>query len=102
MGSRKGALTALAALAIASTACAPASDNLRDNKAGRAASASISSAGKVKARNPYSAKVVIDPYVLEQQRATVEALRRSCEQTKQHCALAEGASEYLAEQNARR
>jgi len=40
--------------------------------------------------------------VLEQQRATLEALRRSCEQSKQHCDLADGASRYLVDQNARR
>nr|WP_295370523.1 hypothetical protein [uncultured Sphingosinicella sp.] len=96
------ALLSVAAAAISLTACAPAADTLRDNKAARAASASSASAGKLKARNPYSAKVLVDPYVLEQQRATLEALRRSCEQTKQHCELAEGASEYLADQNARR
>lgn len=97
-----GGLAALAALAIAPAGCAPASDNVRDSEAAPAASASGSPAGTVKARNPYSAKVLTDPQVLEQQRATADALRRSCEQTRQHCALAEGASRYLIEQGARR
>lgn len=95
-----GGLAAFAALAIAPAGCAPASDNVRDSEA--AASASGSPAGTVKARNPYSAKVLTDSQVLEQQRATADALRRSCEQTRQHCALAEGASRYLIEQGARR
>lgn len=79
--------------------CAPAADDLRDNKASRASS---SSAERLNGRNPYSAKVLTDPYVLEQQHATVEALKRSCEQSGEHCKLAEEASRYLSEQSARR
>jgi len=95
---RQRALASWAAWALIASGCAPASDNLRDNRASRAASPP----GAAVARNPYSPKVLTDPYVLEQQRATLEALRRSCEQSKQHCDLADGASRYLVDQNARR
>ena len=94
--------TLLLPLAVAGlTACAPTSDKLGDNKASRASAADRSAAGPA-GRNPYSASVVTDPYVLRQQRATVEALRRSCEQREEHCELAAAAAAYLDEQDARR
>jgi hypothetical protein len=83
------------------TACAPTSDKLGDNKASRASAAGQSTAGPA-ARNPYSARVVTDPYVLQQQRSTAEALRRSCEQRSEHCDLAAAATRYMDEQDARR
>lgn len=93
-----GRVIVIAALANCIAACAPTSDGLRDNKASRAASTSKSPA----ARNPYSIKILSDPYVLEQQRTTLEALKRSCDQNKEHCELAEEARRYLDEQNAAR
>jgi hypothetical protein len=94
--------TLLLPLAIAGlTACAPTSDKLGDNKASRASAADASTAGRV-GRNPYSARVVTDPYVLRQQRATAEALSRSCEQSREHCDLAAAAERYVDEQDARR
>lgn len=96
-GNGKGSVAILLA-AVGLTACAPTSDGLRDNKASRAAAAS----DPAKARNPYSPHVLTDPYVLDQQRATVEALRRNCEQTREHCGLAADAGRYLDEQKARR
>ena len=94
--------TLLLPLAIAGlTACAPTSDKLGDNKASRASAADGSTARRV-GRNPYSARVVNDPYVLRQQRSTVEALRSSCEQSKEHCDLAAAAERYIDEQDARR
>ena len=83
------------------TACAPTSDKLGDNKASRASAADRSTAGST-GRNPYSATVVTDPYVLRQQRATLEALRRSCEEMGEHCDLAVAAARYLDEQDAGR
>lgn len=53
-------------------------------------------------RDHYSAKVASDPYVLDQQRAVAEALRRSCEEAGEHCALANGAERYIDEHDARR
>ena len=80
-------------------ACAPTSNGLSDNKASRAAAASKPTGAKPKGRNPYSPNILTDPYVLEQQRATLEALRRSCEQTKEHCEIAAEANRYLDEQD---
>jgi hypothetical protein len=37
------------------------------------------------ARNPYSPKVVSDPYVIEQQRRVLQALEVSCRGFKTHC-----------------
>jgi hypothetical protein len=94
--------TLLLPLAISSlAACAPTGDKLSDNKASRASAAKRSTAAPA-ARNPYSARVVTDPYVLRQQRATAEALSRSCEQRKEHCDLAAAAERYVEEQDARR
>ena len=44
----------------------------------------VGSAG-ARARDPYSPNFRSDPYVIEQQRRVVEALEKSCEETKQHC-----------------
>ena len=94
--------TLLLPFAIAGlTACAPTSDKLADNKASRASAADRSAAGS-EGRNPYSASVVTDPYGLRQQRATLEALRRSCEQSGEHCDLAAAAARYIDEHDARR
>lgn len=94
--------TLLLPLAISSlAACAPTSDKLSDNKASRASTAKRSAAAPA-ARNPYSARVVTDPYVLRQQRAAAEALSRSCERSREHCDLAAAASRYIDEQDARR
>ena len=94
--------TLLLPLAISGlAACAPTSDKLGDNKASRASAAERSTAAPA-GRNPYSASVVTDPHVLRQQRATAEALRRSCEQSKEHCDLAAEAERYIDEQDARR
>lgn len=84
--------------AVGLAACAPASDGLRDNRASRA----LAAPDRPNGRNPYSPNVLTDKYVLDQQRATVEALRRSCEQTGEHCDLASQAGRYLDEQSARR
>ena len=92
-------LSALAAASLA--ACAPTNDKLSDNKASRA-SAAHRSGTRPPARNPYSPNVLSDPYVIEQQRATVEALRRSCESTGEHCELAAEAGRYVEEQGAGR
>jgi hypothetical protein len=93
--------TSLLLAIAAATACAPATDKLGDNKASRASAANRASGGPA-GRNPYSANVVTDPHVLRQQRATAEALRRSCEQNREHCDLAADAERYLDEQDARR
>ena len=54
------------------------------------------SAGAASAfRNPYSANVRGDPYVLEKQRALVEAMERACRTQRQGCAEAAGARRYL-------
>lgn len=53
-------------------------------------------------RDHYSPDVADDGYVLDQQRAVADALRQSCEQTGEHCALANGAERYIDEHDARR
>ena len=80
-------------LAAALAACAPTTE-LAD-KASRAPDGRTG-------RNPYSPEVASDPYVLDQQRAVADALRRSCEATGEHCALANGAERYIDEHDARR
>lgn len=102
-GSNKAAAGIFLLIAVQSLwACAPTANSLSDNKASRATAASIPAGAKPKGRNPYSPDVLNDSYVLEQQRATAEALRRSCEQTKEHCELVAEAGRYLDEQDARR
>lgn len=46
-------------------------------------------------RNPYSATIRNDPYVLDRQRELVEALERACRQTGGQCTEARGARRYL-------
>jgi hypothetical protein len=57
--------------------------------------------GAQNARNPYSARIVDDPYVIEEQRKVLRALETSCRQLKQHCAEAEQARRRIEEAQGR-
>jgi len=46
-------------------------------------------------RNPYSATIRNDPFVLDRQRELVEALERACRQPGTQCPEARGARRYL-------
>lgn len=81
-------------LAAALSACAPTAEVANNSSPG----ASERGVG----RNHYSPELASDPYVLDQQRAVADALRRSCEETGEHCVLADGAQRYVDEHDARR
>lgn len=50
---------------------------------------------KAVARNPYSANIRDDPYVLERQRGLVEAMERGCARSGAGCAEARQARRYI-------
>lgn len=52
-------------------------------------------AGSADVRNPYSATIRNDPYVLERQRALVEAMESGCRNNGDLCAEARAARRYL-------
>lgn len=54
------------------------------------------------ARNPYSPRVVGDPYVIDQQRRVLQALELGCRQTRQHCSEAEQARRRIEEAESQR
>jgi hypothetical protein len=54
------------------------------------------------ARNPFSARILGDPYVIEEQRKVLRALESSCRQSKQLCAEAEQARRRIEEAEAGR
>lgn len=81
-------------LAAALPSCAPTIEVANN--------ASTDGADRRLGRNRYSPEVASDRYVLDQQRAVADALRRSCERTGEHCELADGARRYLDEQDASR
>lgn len=60
-----------------------------------ASSAAASPAPAASARNPYSANIRDDPYVVQQQRALVEAMERECRQLGTGCSEARGARRYI-------
>lgn len=68
----------------------------------RSKAAAAPPAGKAKARDPYSPKVLSDPYVLQQHREIVEMLEASCRESGQVCAEARMARRYLDEREASR
>src|SRR3954454_16898062 len=52
-------------------------------------------ASEAEARNPYSPRILSDPYVLQRHREIVEALEISCRQTGKDCVEAKQARRYL-------
>lgn len=59
--------------------------------AGRATSRPTEAAG----RNPYSAEILNDPYVIDRQLAVVEAMERDCARFSNGCAEAKAARAYI-------
>ena len=52
-------------------------------------------------RNPYSANIRDDPFVVAEQRALVEAMERSCEQAGEGCIEAGNARRYMDSRTAK-
>jgi hypothetical protein len=50
-------------------------------------------------RNFYSPNIADDPYVVDQQRRTVEALETECRHFREHCTEARQARRWLSERN---
>ena len=92
-----GALIALSLELI--IGCSPGAPDSSTSARGSSASTTYQ---ELRTRNVYSPNVATDPYVIEEQRRVVQALRLSCEQFKTHCKEAEQAQRFIAAAEARR
>lgn len=54
------------------------------------------------ARNPFSPRVVGDPYVIDQQRRVLQSLELACRQSNTHCTEAEQARHRIEDAEAQR